>query len=538
MSPETNFVRKFSLSLAREQEILRISASLPSEDLMHSLEKARGNILRWAQNKTIGALPEVAWQFQNFEQFSSGRNCSAVRVEDSAYDAWSLRIEDPDKTVARRAWTTEITVLHEPLKNTARFTLRLLVGTPEIALNIQPHVPGVVRQIIRDPGLFAGRYKLADQPLIIRSQTGLNLLIAALLDPARKLPIIILSVPNESPELFTPLLDAQTLAQSCAGLAIVAILSSELSWNLTERFGKRLSVYEGAARVYLPGFTEDANPFGGHELVLAGQFKTAQMAEEAAIKLRWVAANGSVRRLQLGSDVLSFASLRSHVLERQQADLSKNGATDKDQLETAMLQISLLREQIKESERYQQEFSDLHTLAEERAEISEAQQRASAFRIQQLVVQLKESGSSPDEKMLLPDSWNDFSGWCDLNLAGRVVLTPQARRGLRISQFENVEVAAQCLLWLANDYRGAKESGGDGTLRDVQVINGFVNAHCGFDSFKIDWQSKSRDVEWHIKNTGNTRDPVRCLRIYYFWDDSSQQVVVASMPAHRRTDAT
>jgi hypothetical protein len=28
------------------------------------------------------------------------------------------------------------------------------------------------------------------------------------------------------------------------------------------------------------------------------------------------------------------------------------------------------------------------------------------------------------------------------------------------------------------------------------------------------------------------------LRIYYFWDDFSQQAAVASMPAHRRTDAS
>jgi hypothetical protein len=55
---------------------------------------------------------------------------------------------------------------------------------------------------------------------------------------------------------------------AAAGMAIVVILPAEFSWTLTERFGKQLSVYEGAVRVYLPGFTEDANPFGGHELIL------------------------------------------------------------------------------------------------------------------------------------------------------------------------------------------------------------------------------------------------------------------------------
>jgi hypothetical protein len=42
----------------------------------------------------------------------------------------------------------------------------------------------------------------------------------------------------------------------------------------------------------------------------------------------------------------------------------------------------------------------------------------------------------------------------------------------------------------------------------------------------------------HFKNGGNTRDPERCLRIYYFWDDESQQVVVGSLPGHLDTRAT
>jgi len=56
--------------------------------------------------------------------------------------------------------------------------------------------------------------------------------------------------------------------------------------------------------------------------------------------------------------------------------------------------------------------------------------------------------------------------------------------------------------------------------------------------FDMEWQGKKRRVEWHIKNGGNTHDPKRCMRIYYFWDDASLQTVIANMPAHIRTDAT
>jgi hypothetical protein len=42
----------------------------------------------------------------------------------------------------------------------------------------------------------------------------------------------------------------------------------------------------------------------------------------------------------------------------------------------------------------------------------------------------------------------------------------------------------------------------------------------------------------HLKNGGNTRDPMRCLRIYFFWDDDEQQVVVGSLPAHLENHMT
>jgi len=58
---------------------------------------------------------------------------------------------------------------------------------------------------------------------------------------------------------------------------------------------------------------------------------------------------------------------------------------------------------------------------------------------------------------------------------------------------------------------------------------------CGGDSFECVWNGSRHTVDWHIKNGTGTRDPRRCLRIYYFWDDDARSVVVASMPAHRRT---
>jgi hypothetical protein len=156
-----------------------------------------------------------------------------------------------------------------------------------------------------------------------------------------------------------------------------------------------------------------------------------------------------------------------------------------------------------------------------------AQLNAASSRIQQLLEQIKQRGQTPDANIQLPASWSDFDDWCDHNLIGRVVLAPKARNGVRKPAFEDADLAARCLLWLANEYRDRRLDGGEGSLRDHVLESGIRNSPSGDDEFRIWWQGQQHTVDWHIKNGGNTRDPTRCLRIYYFWDPITQQVVIA-----------
>jgi hypothetical protein len=42
----------------------------------------------------------------------------------------------------------------------------------------------------------------------------------------------------------------------------------------------------------------------------------------------------------------------------------------------------------------------------------------------------------------------------------------------------------------------------------------------------------------HLKPGRNTRDPTRCLRIYFFWDDEEEQAVVGWLPGHLESRLT
>ncbi len=140
-----------------------------------------------------------------------------------------------------------------------------------------------------------------------------------------------------------------------------------------------------------------------------------------------------------------------------------------------------------------------------------------------------------------PASWDGFAGWCETHLGDRLALSPRACNSIKKARYEDVELAAHCLAWLAGDYRRARLEGAGNSLQGpVPAGSGVRNDRCGGDSFEFDWQGKRLQADWHIKSGGNTRDPARCLRIYYCWheDDRGGQVVVADMPAHVRSRAT
>ena len=128
----------------------------------------------------------------------------------------------------------------------------------------------------------------------------------------------------------------------------------------------------------------------------------------------------SIRRTVLGRDVLTFAAIRNAKLEIMQRRLREEGASDAEQLAAANARIEALEREFDAQKASLDYFDIEHKVAEERAETAEEQARASAFRIQQLIEQIKTSGGIPDDKIELPVSWVEFPNWCDVNLAGGV----------------------------------------------------------------------------------------------------------------------
>lgn len=521
--------------VVREHEVLRVAAALHGPDISTVTDAARQEVLRWAQKRCGGQLPKEAWQYENFDFLSGGRNSSAVRIATTGADIWTIRADDPDKEVPERVWTTEVVVGHAT-GQPAKFSARLLVNTPEAELAIDPHVPGFVLQIADRCQLIKSGKALSSSPWVVADESDAGELIEFLTLDERSLPVITLSTSLDLND-GKPLVEPGELARALLGLAIVVEVGPEAAWALTRQFGKARSVFDGAVRLYRPGFTEESDPYA-HRLILPERLKTDELRKQNLRWLRQVVANESVRANPLGRDVLAFSALRTAGLSLRQERVANAGEDAQAQLEAANATIEALKSSVEEATKSQQWFSDEHKGAEERARVAENQARTSALRIQQLLEQLKSKGISPDADIALPTQWEDFADWCDDQLAGRVVLTSSARRGVRDPEFQDIELAARCMLWLANDCRESRVGNGVGSLRDILVEEGYRNSPCGGDEYQFVWQDRRLFCDWHIKNNSNTRDPARCLRIYYCWDEETQQIIVSDMPAHRRTGAT
>ena len=516
--------------LVREHDVLHVAADLPPGD--DAVDRARAEILRWAQKRAGGQLPKSAMAGEAFDLLNAGRSSSAVALNLPEIEAWALRQEDPDKSVPGRIWTSEAIIWRTP-DRPARFAARLIVGSSERDLNIAHAAPGYVRQLADHLGLENGGRPVPFSPWFVGDDAGRDALIDLLVDPARQLPVIVVSATDrDRPDIP---LEIERLAGGLCGLAHVAAVLPNTSWALTDRFGKRLSVFDRAARIYMPGFDEGADPFA-HPLWLGGRMIEAAGAETVDRQIRARVALFSTRSVRLGSDILPFAQLRSISRRAEQESLAARGATDSEKLSAAENRIAALAKELAEAKDMEQYALEEAEAAQRRAEEAEARERSATARVQLLLKKASESDAQP-EATPLPLSWDAFEDWTESVLAARVVLTGAARRGCKKPLYPDVAQAARCLMWLATHCRDRFLNGG-GSLRDEPVDNGIRNSPCGSDEFTFSWQGQQLKADWHIKNGGNTRDPANCLRIYYAWDDQTQQIIVADMPAHRHSGAT
>ncbi|MGA4801502.1 PspA/IM30 family protein [Streptomyces lavendulocolor] len=113
-----------------------------------------------------------------------------------------------------------------------------------------PCPPRLVRELLDQFDVMDGSTRLSAVPHATHSDT-LDLLLAALTDPARELPLVVAAVPSHTDTAWERLLTK--LAQNLAGIASVHRLERDAAAAFAASTGDGHNVFAGQIRTYLPG---------------------------------------------------------------------------------------------------------------------------------------------------------------------------------------------------------------------------------------------------------------------------------------------
>jgi hypothetical protein len=165
---------------------------------------------------------------------------------------------------------------------------------------------------------------------------------------------------------------------------------------------------------------------------------------------------------------------------------------------------------------------------------------AMSARIRALEEQLRSVKDAPPTSKR-PNNYQEIPLWIQSEFAGRLQLCGKALRGLREAKYEDIELVCDLIELLATSYVNSKRGAESAWHRfedeitrwGVEFSKSISGSRAGEqgDEYFITHRNRKRFLEWHLKK-GNSRDPRRDLRIYFFWDEEDEEVVLGYLTGH------
>ena len=528
------------------QIVSQVLINLPSDSPEHMLAYCRRESLRWAQTKSRTELPPEAWTGHQFDH----KGLQTQPISATSLDGyWAVRVDDADKSVAQRTWITEIGIGVDPnSKNTVTFGCRLYCRALGENPPFIPTIPSVARRLANTQSAIIDGRPLKTTPWWIDDRRTVNELVDFLLLPTRQRSVIVVAASSAGDP---PALDVDWLASSLIGTAHVAYITEEASHFLTDSVGKEFSVYGGAVRTYRTGFYPEADQPTSHPLALYDRITNWHMEnspfQDFLVK-RTMETYLSSRPLL--SELPSFASIRRTAAEKERERFRAQGASEAELLELALNENERLQQELQEEKDNSNGFVSIAEQERDQvsAELDLIRQANHSLRgrVAGLEASLANTGTNEDVK--IPDNLDDMSSWCEQYLGDSVLLLNRAYRGLRKSQFEDTELIYKALLLLRNHYVPTRRFGGAEQKTAFQEVCrelGLEEAESisprrageENDTYYVNYGGRHILLDRHLRK-GDARDSRYCFRLYFFWDQDGERVVVGWLPSHLDTRST
>ena len=121
-----------------------------------------------------------------------------------------------------------------------------------------------------------------------------------------------------------------------------------------------------------------------------------------------------------------------------------------------------------------------------------------------------------------------------------IILHPKAVGSLKNSQYERPDKVYAVLETLAENYVPMRKNKNKDKENYKKFTEKLVELNLRYEAYKesrgknyrFTWKGKQRDVEYAIKSKNMSIDKKRCLRIYFIWDEDTEQLVLITLPSH------
>lgn len=524
--------------------ISQISIKINPCDGIDPFAAAQQKVLQWIDQRVGQRLPAEAWSGQSFDTEKIGAQyAAAVLSEDLAM--WGARLDDADKSVPQLTWVTEIGL--KQLSDRSIAVSARLVCTRRGTNNyfIERSTPDFIRSIAAiGTASLDGRLLRPEPWLVADDVLSLCDLIR---DPKRRAAVIVASLPVGSTDAKNAAFPLDILCRRTFGAAHVAILTGPASFRLTDELGREFSVFNRAVRNYRPDFNPEVDEPHQHPWATGrriqnwdgGPARYASFLADLLLK-------DTVERSDSESDPPSFAKIRRLAAERRIERAKATNATIAERLDLAEAQIVELQA---EREEMEETFEGVLKSIEQERDVAQAKAETATQRSRNLRarVEMLESalapGSDPKEPEI-PSDLNDFEEWCDKTLAGFVEVLPRAKNAAKKSKYEDPAFLYKALLLLRDYYVPMRRFGSSKAnafkqaclalnIEETQTFAGDRHGEHG-DMYFVRYAGRRHLLDRHLKK-GSTRDVRRCFRLYFFWDEDSEQAVVGWLPSHLET---
>lgn len=516
-----------------------------------AFDRASNLVYEWAKRKFSKIFRQMPYKKETMDDKRDGNEIGVLYEPERG--RFIFRGVHPDRSVPGRMWITD--VQSHKADQDYLFAARLSVASLQSCTEEVPFSrPEFIRLIVENVGL-SDVISITGQKRLLSTREEVDSFAAFLEEPDRRMPAVLLtpcSRPEDGP-FEGYMMDVEKMSRDLMAVAHVFQITREANEYLTERLGKPWSAFNGAVRTYYPGLSCGESDYYQHPLLTQQSIRLRDSAEngepnpcmyeiEEYIQNHVVAQRVSWDNLGIP---FYLAAHQAHLREQRAASTQSR----QELIDSYEEQLDQLQKQCDETLSLADSYAkDCEACCEENEQQRQLIGQLKA-QILTLRFQLRETtGEDEDQNVPEDGTYSEIADWVSRYYPDRLVLHPRAVRSLKDACYEDTGLVYKSLKLLATyyyDYRTGLRTYEEVIQACQRIDAGLeergaatdVAAGMQGETYYVQYCGRKEKLKRHLAK-GNSKDRRYCMRIYYFWDDKDQVIVIGDMPHHLANSLT